>query len=210
MIRFQCDCGKAFNVPDEQAGKRGKCSACGNMMRIPGGPPLAKPIASPAPAAPARKPASPAPAASSPPRARAVSHEEDEPNFSHLYDLDEPASPGASTARGPACPNCTNPLPSPDSVFCVECGYNLKTRKLSTFDESKPDKPRRKKRKSSSGIDFSSRLTSSKVAGGALSLVGGSAWLIAGLTINRIYFYPFFLIIGGLVGIITGLISGDD
>lgn len=36
MITFACPkCGKAFSVPDEAVGKRGKCKACGEMCIVP-------------------------------------------------------------------------------------------------------------------------------------------------------------------------------
>jgi hypothetical protein len=38
MIEFACAvCGKAFTVPDEAAGRVGKCSNCGERNRVPGG-----------------------------------------------------------------------------------------------------------------------------------------------------------------------------
>lgn len=36
MITFQCSrCNTEFNVEDSEAGKRSKCTRCGNIMRIP-------------------------------------------------------------------------------------------------------------------------------------------------------------------------------
>lgn len=36
MIGFKCsECGKSFRVPDEAAGKRGKCPSCGTVLSIP-------------------------------------------------------------------------------------------------------------------------------------------------------------------------------
>ena len=65
MLRFFCtDCGHKLKAPPEQAGKRCKCTRCGQTMTIPGGSPeeaeeakTAPPPAPPAadqPAAPAR------------------------------------------------------------------------------------------------------------------------------------------------------------
>ena len=85
----------------------------------------------------------------------------------------------------------------------------MKTGKVISLEVVKPSK--RKKRKSSSVAKFfESRLTSSKFIGGLLSLIGGTVWLVLGLMADRIFFYPIFLIIGGLLGVLTGLISGDD
>src|SRR5438876_539738 len=34
-ITFSCDCGKAFSVKDEFAGKRTRCPACGVALAVP-------------------------------------------------------------------------------------------------------------------------------------------------------------------------------
>ncbi len=37
LINFTCEnCGKAFSVDEQAHGKRGRCSNCGHVMRIPG------------------------------------------------------------------------------------------------------------------------------------------------------------------------------
>ncbi len=204
MISFQCECGKTHSASDEHAGKRGKCNACGNTLRIPGSRPATAQTAPPA-----KKPASPVMSPTPPPKARASSALDDQ-DLSHLYDLDDqPVSRPSPTPRGRPCPHCANPLPSPGATFCVDCGFNLKTGKVSKVEVTKPIKP--KKQKSSNvGKFFESRLTSSKFVGGLLSLIGGSVWLALGLMANRIFFYPIFLIIGGAIGVLSGLISGDE
>ena len=40
------------------------------------------------------------------------------------------------------------------------------------------------------------------VAGGIMMVVGGLVWLIGGLTVNIVFYYPLFLIIGGIIVII--------
>ena len=38
MIEFRCEaCGKTFVVPDQYAGRRAKCKACGGDVQVPGG-----------------------------------------------------------------------------------------------------------------------------------------------------------------------------
>jgi hypothetical protein len=37
-IRFTCDCGKTYEVPESYAGKTTRCKACEQMIRIPTGP----------------------------------------------------------------------------------------------------------------------------------------------------------------------------
>jgi hypothetical protein len=34
-IKFACDCGKAYKVPDKFSGKRVKCKQCGEPIRVP-------------------------------------------------------------------------------------------------------------------------------------------------------------------------------
>ena len=34
-ITWHCECGKSGKVPDEKAGKKGKCPACGRVIQVP-------------------------------------------------------------------------------------------------------------------------------------------------------------------------------
>lgn len=204
MISFSCDCGKPLRAADEHAGKRAKCGGCGKVVAIPG----ARPAAVQAAAAPATKPASRV--APPGPKARASAGPEEGQGTSHIYDLDEMEAPrSAPISRGRPCPGCNKPLPSPDAVLCVECGYNLKTGKKAVLEVAKP-KRARKRRSSGVSTFIVGRLTSGKFVGGMASLIGGTVWLVAGLMINRIFFYPIFLILAGLVGAVAGLIDGDE
>jgi hypothetical protein len=143
------------------------------------------------------------------PKAKALSGLDDQ-DPARLYDLDDqPVSRPAPAPRGRPCPHCVKPLPSPDATFCVECGYNLKTGKVSSVEVSKPTKPKKQKSSNVGGF-FEQRLTSRKFLGGLCSLVGGTVWLVVGLQAGRIFFYPIFLIVGGGIGVLAGLISGDD
>lgn len=53
------------------------------------------------------------------------------------------------------------------------------------------------------------RLSSGKFLGGLVSLVVGILWLVGGLMLGVVFFYPIFLILAGLFGVLTGLIEGD-
>jgi hypothetical protein len=78
-IRFRCPCGAVFQVADDAAGKKAKCSRCGQYIRVPAPPaaagqaakPAAAPAPAPAPPRAARPPARPAapPSAVPPPPA---------------------------------------------------------------------------------------------------------------------------------------------
>ena len=85
----------------------------------------------------------------------------------------------------------------------------MKTGKKSSVEVTKPKKPKARK-SSSAGKFFEQRLTSSKFLGGLASLIGGTVWLVLGLMAGRLFFYPLFLIGGGILGVVAGLISGDD
>lgn len=55
MVRLRCQCGQVLKVSDADAGKKGRCPACGNILLIPI---LAtEPVEAPEPARPASKPA---------------------------------------------------------------------------------------------------------------------------------------------------------
>ncbi len=203
MIQFPCECGKILRAADEHAGKRARCKECGNVMSIPG----ARPAEARTPA-PVKQSASTAKTTTSP-KVRASSSLEDQAP-SHLYELDEKVdSPPARAQRGRPCPNCSKPLPSRDATFCVDCGYNLTTGKKSSVDVSKPKKPKKPKA-SKVGNFVGRRLTSSKFLGGLCSLTGGTIWLVVGLMAGRLFFYPLFLIGGGVLSVFAGLIGGDD
>ena len=74
-ISFACDCGKAFQVKDELAGRRARCPACGRILTVPPAAPaaatydLAEPVAPPSPpiARPSTDRPAPAEAVSAPP-----------------------------------------------------------------------------------------------------------------------------------------------
>ena len=124
-------CGKAFAVPAEVAGKRVRCKSCQTVVTVPAAgaapaPPVARavpvravPAARPADAPIPFKPEAPAPAvAAKPPPA--ADDEDDDPNPYGVIkdDLDVPR-----------CPFCASELDSPEATVCKECGYNLTERR---------------------------------------------------------------------------------
>mgnify|MGYP003693682017 CR=1 FL=1 len=115
-IHAECVCGKAYDVPEEKAGKRFKCPACGEMVQVPD--PAAAPEAEPeAEAAPAEaeaeaaveseEAAEPEPAPAPPPPAptRAAARPPPAPALARA----SPRAPAAATRR-------RNPPPSQDSA----------------------------------------------------------------------------------------------
>jgi hypothetical protein len=99
-IKITCSCGYAASVPDEMAGKTGRCPKCKSAIKIPA-----------AAAAVATKPARPA--ASSPSPSKPTSA---------LDGLLQEA--GLTEKKGNLCPSCGSSVTA-GSVICVKCGFHL-------------------------------------------------------------------------------------
>src|SRR5688500_1043431 len=105
--KFTCaSCGKEFRWKPEIAGRKAKCK-CGQTLTVPAAPPAPK-VAEP------------------PPEPNPLDWP-DEPAADYGA-ADYAAAPPAPAPSGPACPSCGAGLPA-NAVLCVNCGYNLKTRK---------------------------------------------------------------------------------
>lgn len=127
-IRVQCQCGQSLSVPDDKAGKSGKCPKCGELIRIPQAS-AANALASAAKATTAAK--SPTPKASRPanvPAKAATVPTSDEPslrpNSQNIKALLEEV--GLAKRVGSFCPNCDKPF-AQGAVFCIKCGLNFAT-----------------------------------------------------------------------------------
>jgi hypothetical protein len=118
-IRVSCQCGQSLSVPDEMAGKAGKCPKCKQILKVPANgvataPKQAKPQAAKAPATAAAAPQAPAVPAPS----NAL------PAFpgGSLAGLFEEA--GITKKEGIFCPSCEAPVAN-GSVICVKCGFHM-------------------------------------------------------------------------------------
>jgi ribosomal protein S27E len=140
-LSVQCgQCGKEFRVKDELAGKRVKCSACGQPIAIPA---AAGRAVAPAPkGAPAAK-GPPAPArAPSAPRSPGLP-----PPPGSVHDLLDDATVGklvAPTIVMPGqmlCPNCAKAIPMGAAV-CTFCGFDFRAGKTTRVVTEKPRDPR--------------------------------------------------------------------
>ena len=148
-IKFACpNCRKKFQAKDEFAGKKMKCSSCGNVVRIPaaGGESPQKPPEKPidideysiagesTPASPAAEPIKPPstqrPSVPRPKKKPAKAVSEYEISFEKG---EKPlAKPAAGPSGGRICPGCKKEYP-PNVKICVQCGINLLTgKKLQT------------------------------------------------------------------------------
>jgi hypothetical protein len=158
-IKLKCSCGQVLSVPDNLAGKSGKCPKCQKAIQIPM-PAAAKATAaqttspaaksSPAQAAPAqvskasatkapatkapatKAPATKAPASNTPKAAAPVQVAAATPTnkFDSLLD-----DAGLKKKTGPVCPKCGAGI-RPGTVLCTGCGLNFETGEMSTGFEA--------------------------------------------------------------------------
>ncbi|MDX1926264.1 MAG: hypothetical protein SFV81_07095 [Pirellulaceae bacterium] len=131
-IKLKCSCGQVLSVPDNLAGKTGKCPKCQNAIKIPHAAPAPATAnaaaasvgaATKAPAAkakPAAKPAAPMQVAAAQPTNK----------FDSLLD-----EVGLTKKTGPVCPKCGVGI-RPGTVLCTGCGLNFETGEVATSFEA--------------------------------------------------------------------------
>lgn len=182
-IKLKCQCGSAYQVKDEHAGKVCQCRQCGQKMRVPY---LPSPAASQISAAVAG-PVTPT-AAAPPPVAAAPPAPAEEP-----------------------CPSCQQPLAAEKAV-CPNCRYSKHLKRClkkkvdrpvqaPASSRSRPETRSRESAFSSHSFDWGA------IGFGLLMLVGGVV-VFGGLFLAGLI-YPYALIISviGLVNVIKGLIG---
>ncbi len=190
-IGFDCAaCGKHFQVKEELAGRRAKCSRCKAVLLIP----------------------QPALVASGEDRLAA---DDDDYRLASVFDEEFGSAPDENKpSETSPCPSCAEPL-NPTDVLCVQCGFHLKKRKkIRVSQEEQADahsrnEPSRRKldqRKGRKNINLRTFLR-----GALLSLVGallgGGIWTAIALTTG--YSLGFLAwVIGGLAGL--GMLLGHD
>jgi predicted Zn finger-like uncharacterized protein len=130
MIQSRCpNCRTAFQVPAEVVGKRIRCKKCQTVFTVDAAgsaPARAKPIAKPArPASTGPKPATAKPVSATPP-----------PNATpkRPYEDDDDSGPPEYTvipddSDVARCPFCALELDPPDTLICLNCGYDLLERR---------------------------------------------------------------------------------
>ncbi|XZE17885.1 hypothetical protein SH449x_003166 [Pirellulaceae bacterium SH449] len=116
-IRVTCTCGYATNVPDEMAGKSGRCPKCKATLKIP-----AKAGAAAGKSASTTKGAVPAKPQTTAPKAAVAAKAAPQPTGGALDGLF--ADVGLTQNKGPVCPACSAPV-VPNSVLCVKCGFHF-------------------------------------------------------------------------------------
>ena len=144
-IKLKCSCGQVLSVPDNLAGKSGKCPKCQKSIQIPNPAAKATPTAA-TPAAGAKTAATkPAPATAKPtaqpaaqPAAKTkvaaaavpVVAAQTGNKFDSLLD-----EVGLTKKTGPVCPKCSAPI-RPGSVLCTACGLNFESGEQATSFEA--------------------------------------------------------------------------
>ena len=110
MIRFRCaNCGEKLSVPDQYAGRKGKCPACQTPNRVPTADQAGRMTEIPfPPRAPARQEPAPAPAARTAP---AVPAQQQQQQQQPTYLRPAPVQPPPAAAPAPA-PAAEAPVPT--------------------------------------------------------------------------------------------------
>ncbi len=111
-IRVQCQCGQSLNVPDQMAGKSGKCPKCSAVIKIP--------AASPATAQPTPNPGA---AKGKTEKLKATAAAPSKKGMDDLFD-----QVGLVKKTGTFCPNCDAPL-AQGAALCVKCGFHMESGK---------------------------------------------------------------------------------
>jgi hypothetical protein len=115
-IKFKCgSCQHVLTVPDNLAGKQGKCPKCQTALRVP----VPKAAASQG----SGQPVAAAPAPYVDPRMNSLLNEV-----------------GVVQKTGPVCPSCSADI-KPGVVVCVNCGMNLQTGQKITGFDAKVERP---------------------------------------------------------------------
>ena len=184
-IEFSCECGKAFKVADEYAGKRSKCTACGKPVVVPAPAPL------------------PAPA---------VEESAEDAALRALSEGDDP-DPAPRTSSSYAGADDAPRRPAPPPPRSEDAGSHA-ARALAGFSTSKPSEPKEKAKKAKpvrSSYDAPPERGWSpnwlKVGGGALGVLIGGGLLLGGLAAGRFFIWSPIILIVGIFGIINGLLS---
>lgn len=128
-------CQKRLMIPTSSLGAKVQCPSCKTVLQTPG--PKGNPAAAtkPKPPAPAGVKANSAPGAkappppgSKPPAPAPVASQTEKSSAEEEADDDAGAYGVNREDDIPRCPSCANEVESHDTVICLSCGYNIRTR----------------------------------------------------------------------------------
>ncbi len=158
-IKFKCSCGHVLSVPDQYAGKDGKCPKCQKTVRVP--TPKATSATSSAPGAPApnaanpkaanpiagatkpnrAQPAQAKPAQLKPAPAKGAAGGAAKPTALSAGVMDSLLDDVGLTKRaGPICKNCGADIRR-GAVVCTKCGLNFESGETLTGFDAKSNRP---------------------------------------------------------------------
>jgi hypothetical protein len=139
-IKLKCSCGQVLSVPDNLAGKTGKCPKCQKSIQIPNSaaanataPPVPAAVAKAGPAKTAPAPASANKATVAKAKSAAPVQVAAEQPMNKLDSLLDEA--GLTKKTGPICPKCGANI-RPGTVLCTGCGLNFESGETATGFEA--------------------------------------------------------------------------
>jgi hypothetical protein len=180
-IRVTCQCGQSLSVPDEMAGKNGRCPKCKGVVKVP----AAGATVAIAPSKGTASPATPSKKTTSAKTVPAASSATQNSNLAGLFD-----EVGLVKKTGKFCPSCDVPL-DPRAVICVSCGLNLaEGKKLDGFQATAQKKFGNKHLNEAAEMMDREQATEKRLLGAGapwwmmFSILAGIVIFIAGLAIK--------------------------
>ena len=177
-IRVTCQCGHTLSVPDEMAGKSGKCPKCKQLLKVPAG--------SSSPSSGNPKPpennAAAKPKAAKPTPAAAAATARSAGQMAGLFD-----EVGLVQKKGRFCPSCDSQVTG-DAIICVKCGFHLSEgKKVEGFQIAASKKFGNKQLNDAADMMAREKATETRLLG-----TGAPWWMLAAVLIGVAVF------IGGL------------
>jgi hypothetical protein len=177
-IRVTCQCGHTLTVPDEMAGKSGKCPKCKQLLQVPAG---SKNPASGSPK-PQGIPGAAKPNASKPATSPVAPATSSAGQMAGLFD-----EVGLTQKKGRFCPSCDAQVTG-DAVICVKCGFHLSEgKKVEGFQVAASKKFGNKQLNEAADMMAREQATETRLLG-----TGAPWWMLAAVLIGLAVF------IGGL------------
>jgi predicted RNA-binding Zn-ribbon protein involved in translation (DUF1610 family) len=192
-IRVSCpSCQRAFNAPDNAAGKRAKCPTCGGPIEIPGASAQAAPPAPPKPIAPLAPPAHEDIFKSAADPVSAFADAD--------FDDDFPAMKSPSDGDRKPCPMCGEQIQK-DAVKCRYCGE--------IFDPVLRAQAKKRAIKESPGEDLSTGDWVIAIICSNIGCILGIVWMIQGKPKGKKMFLVALCMqfVWGAVGVVLELLS---
>ncbi len=149
-IKFQCTCGHVLTVPDNAAGKSGKCPKCQATVKVPV-PKATAPASAEAKDANTAKSAAAKPVSAKPAAVKPAAAKPAMANKTAAGASAQPAAAvgvmdslleeaGLTRRKGPVCPKCAADI-RPGAVVCVSCGLKFESGESLTGFNAQSSRP---------------------------------------------------------------------